>query len=77
MLELTNLVCSILGCWTIVHLGKSMQLWACQRVKESHHIVSLAGTDWPTDMGSGSAVECRPFLVDNHGRGDIQVLGQL
>ena len=77
MLGKTNLVCSILGCWTAVHLGKSMRQWACQMVRVGHHIVSLAGMDWQTDMGSGSVLECRPFLEDNHGQGDIQALGQL
>ena len=33
--------------------------------------------DWLTDMGSGNFPECRPFLVDNHGQGDIQAQGQL
>ena len=77
MLRMTNLVCSILGCWTAVRQGRSMQQWACQMVRVRHHIVFPAGTDWPTDTDSGNVLERRPFLGDNHGRGDIQALGQL
>ena len=72
-----NLICSILGCWIFVHQDRSMQQLAGQMVMVRHYIAFHARMDWQTDMGSGSVLECMPFLEDNHGQGDILAPGQL